>query len=296
MSQFPLQKPVLCLHVGYGKTGSTAIQSWLLSHRNELKAAGVAYPVPKKGLGDSGNGSLLMEALAQPTEKPWWLEEVQPGFQGLLFSREHLARELSHPGCCERLAICAKSWGFGSIRILLFVRDPRDHCYSLWAQKVKRAGERRSLATFASSYDCISMIKSFLQGSAAAQCHVRILDYGQRTNSLIPSVVDWLSVILPGTANMLEQLSVPLMHQNRINVTPLRSQLRIQRILNHFLFGRKAPLPHKKLSNALMLIFPAQSFLDEKIKSQWKDQGMELRSLQSNFIEFVDACSFFEQE
>ena len=288
MAQRPVQKPTLCLHVGYGKTGSTAIQAWLLSQRSALEAAGVAYPIPKEGVGDSGNGSLLVEALAQPTEKPWWLEELQPGIQGVLFSREHLARELSQPHCCDLLADFAQRWGFGSIRILLFVRDPREHCYSLWAQKVKRAGECRSLATFAAAYDGISMISSFIKAAVAAQCYLRVLDYGQHRHALLYSVAEWLSIVLPGVGDLPTHLSVPLSTQNIINLTPSRSQLRLKRYINRFWLGAKPPLPSKKIANFILRFSPAQSFISDSIFKEWNTQSLSLRSVKSIFIEFVD--------
>ena len=51
--------------------------------------------------------------------------------------------------------------------MLLLVRDPQEHSYSLWAQKVKRAGERRSLEAFRESYDGTRMATRFLQESQA---------------------------------------------------------------------------------------------------------------------------------
>ena len=62
----------LCLHVGYGKTGSTFLQKWLASQAKPLEAAGIRYPIPATGLGDSGNGQLLLEALAVPSAPPPW--------------------------------------------------------------------------------------------------------------------------------------------------------------------------------------------------------------------------------
>ena len=278
--------------MGYGKTGSTAIQAWLAGQQHALEGAGVAYPIPKEGVGDSGNGSLLVEALAQPTEQPWWLEELRPGIKGVLFSREHLARELSMPGCCELLADCAQKWGFGSIKILLFVRDPREHCYSLWAQKVKRAGECRSLATFATDYDGISMISSFVKAAVAAQCYLRVLDYGKHRYVLMTSVVKWLSIVVPNAEDILTSFSIPPSTQNLINITPSRSQLRLKRHMNRFWFGGKSPLPSKRIAIFILRFFPAQSFVSNRILETWKAQSLGLNSFKSRLIELVDPFPF----
>jgi len=288
----PLQKPALCLHVGYGKTGSTAIQSWLLSQRNELKAAGVAYPVFENSLGDSGNGSLLMEALAHSTGEPWWLEEMKPGFQAMLFSREQFARELSQPGWFEQLVVCAKRWGFGSIKILLFIRDPRDHCYSLWAQKVKRAGERRSLAQFAADYDAISMVTSFVQNAFGFGFDIRVLDYGRCRTSLILSFNRWLSYAIYGVNDYPFDLGLKMSSEVFVNVTPSRSQLRLQRHLHGIWPGGKAPIPPRLIAKILMWPSFDQRYLNFEIIEKWKLQVAAFNQVCGQRFKFFDNMPF----
>ncbi len=178
----------LHLHVGYGKTGSSYLQRVLLDQRARLAAAGITYPAVEGGW-DSGNGALLLAWLAGE-RPPEWPEP--PGEGALLLSREQLARELAAPEPCVRLADWAAAAGFAPVRLLLLVRDPQEHCYSLWAQKVKRAGERRSLEAFARSYDAIAMAHRLLSAASAAGLEVTVVDYGRWRRDLLAPLGHWL--------------------------------------------------------------------------------------------------------
>lgn len=228
-----LNSPELCLHVGYGKTGSTYLQAWLASQAKALRTAGIHYPIPASGLGDSGNGHLLLEALAAADAPPPWLPAATSGT--LLFSREHLARELSAPGACEQVASWAQRWQLGPVKVLLLVREPQEHCYSLWAQKVKRAGERRSLEAFAEHYDAITMVKRFVSEALAAGFVVEVLDYGRHRRGLVPSFCQWL--------DMEASLGLLPAFQVSANPTPRHGQLRLQRRLHPLWPGGTAPVP-----------------------------------------------------
>ena len=286
-----LHKPTLCVHVGYGKTGSTAIQAWLASQQHVLKAAGIDYPIPDCGLGDSGNGSLLLQALAQPDELPWWLNSLQNQTRCVLFSREQLARELSEPGRCQQLAAWAQRWGFGSVQMLLFVRDPREHCYSLWAQKVKRAGERRSLATFAEAYDGITMATSFVQHASEAQCNIHILDFGKHRNGLFLSIINWLKQTAfenPVAAGVCSNVNLPGPNQGIANETPSHSQLRLQRYLHYIWPGGKAPLPSKTSGWIFHKLSKNKIQFSASLLKRWKVHAEMFNNQSGECVKFID--------
>jgi len=226
--------------VGYGKTGSTALQAWLAACRDSLARNGIDYPLPEAGLGDSGNGALLLEALQQSDQRQPWLEnDHEP--KTLLLSREHLARELSGPGACARLTAWCERWGLAPIRILLLVRDPQEHCYSLWAQKVKRAGERRSLQRFAASYDAITMARHLVQAAGEAGIELAVRDYGQWRQSLVTLLLRWLEV--DAIEDRWQQCVGAAGTARPINVTPSYAQLRLQRRLNQWRHGARPAGP-----------------------------------------------------
>ena len=262
----------LCLHVGYGKTGSTYLQAWLASQASQLAATQIQYPIPQEGLGDSGNGHLLLEALQNPASHYAWLPQPPKG--ALLFSREHLARELSANGACDQLAAWAQRWQLGPVRVLLLVRDPQEHCYSLWAQKVKRAGEKRSLMEFAESYDAITMVNCFLAAASASGFEIRVLDYGRHRRQLVASFCKWLgsmSLTRPDQA-------MPTL----VNLTPSHGQLRLQRRMHKFWHGGLAPVPPTWLSQYFEPRNGILGFSSEQL-SRWSEQVMAFNALCDQF-------------
>lgn len=272
------KKPTLCLHVGYGKTGSTAIQNWLVCQQQELKEAGVTYPIPQSGIGDSGNGLILLEALERPEQRPRWLGQFQGGIHAWLFSREQLARELAEPGRCQQLALWAKRWGFGSVQMLLFVRDPRDHCYSLWAQKVKRAGESRSLTAFAADYDAIMMAFEFTKQALEANFNVHVYDYGKHRDELMHTFAKWLEDIVPETQNMPTIVNNSRQKFGGINITPCRLQLEVQRQLNKISTAKKIAAIAGLLPNSPISSPPSHKFCPS-VLDKWRSEVSSFNSL-----------------
>ena len=264
--------------MGYGKTGSTAIQEWLAGQQYALESAGIAYPMPQSGVGDSGNGSLLLEALKEPTQRPLWLSESQLGLKGWLFSREQFARELSEPGRCAQLARCAQHWGFGSVQILLFVRDPLEHCYSLWAQKVKRAGESRSLTAFANNYDAIEMASKFVKQASESKFKVHIFDYGRHREELLLTCLRWLEFAVPNRGCQSAVINLSLRRNTFVNITPCRRQLEMQRQLNKFFPVKKAYALSRFLRTLPVPAFRTRK-LHRSIVERWHSEVISFNSV-----------------
>jgi len=279
----------LWLHVGYGKTGSTSLQAWLASHQDFLVGEGVHYPLPTFEFGDSGNGSLLLEALKHPHRQPSWLQTARDA-KAILFSREHLAREFSAPGACVQLAECCKFWGLAPIRIILFVRDPHEHCYSLWAQKVKLAGERRSLHDFASSYDAIDMASRFIESAVECGFQLEVVDYGKHRRNLVNRFSQWL--------DLENRLNLKPIEFLLANPTPRHGQLRLQYRLNRLWPGGYAPLPPRWLSLCAEPRHGSVRFSEEQ-RYRWQEKVAMFNSLcdQSDVISeampFATTCFLY---
>ena len=278
--------------MGYGKTGSTAIQEWLAGQQHALESAGIAYPMPQSGVGDSGNGSMLLEALKKPTQRPLWLSESQHGLKGWLFSREQFARELSEPGRCEQLARWAQHWGFGSVQILLFVRDPLEHCYSLWAQKVKRAGESRSLTAFANNYDAIKMASKFVKQASESKFRVHIFDYGRHREELLLTCLRWLEVAVPDRGCQFAVINSSLRRNTFVNITPCRRQLELQRQLNKLFPVERAYALSRLLLTLPIPVFETQLFYSPIIE-RWRSEVLFFNSVSSHYASEPEAmpCS-----
>lgn len=264
--------------MGYGKTGSTAIQEWLAGQQHELESVGIFYPIPDNGVGDSGNGFMLLEALNKPNQRPLWLNKDQPVINNWLFSCEHLAREWSKPGQCEKLAGWAQHWGFGSVKILLFIRDPIEHCYSLWAQKVKRAGESSSLNSFAMNYDAITMATGFVTQALKTKFHVHIYDYGRHRDELLLTCLRWLETAMPKSGSLSANFNLSLCRNTFVNITPCRRQLEIQRQLNKCFPVKKAYTLSRYLQNLPIPAFRTRKF-HRTIIERWHSEVISFNSI-----------------
>jgi len=139
----------LYLHVGCGKTGSSALQLWLHHHREDFATAGYFYPVIEEsepGVYEitSGNGSLLIEALKKGQAEVL-LKQLFQRSRRVIFSSEQFQ------GIGETLLQALKDLGpqlgFETV-IIVYVRDLYDVLFSLYLQRVKRHGETESFDTF----------------------------------------------------------------------------------------------------------------------------------------------------
>jgi len=117
------------IHVGHGKTGSSAIQSYCAQVRDVLSADfNISYPYHRsvewaaQGKVSSGNGRLLLDS-----------DHVIP--QGLsLYSDETLFGKLRKDDVINIIERCLQDVVF-----ICYTRDFLDHAASAWGQHIKRA-------------------------------------------------------------------------------------------------------------------------------------------------------------
>jgi len=131
----------LYLHVGCGKTGSSALQVWLSHISGALEKQGIIYPLHnRKPLGDytisSGNGTNLHRAIRNHILERYFRNlELEKSSETLLYSSEvfqNLTEEDS-----VYLKKVAKENGF-EVHIIAYARDVYDMTYSSYQQMVKR--------------------------------------------------------------------------------------------------------------------------------------------------------------
>jgi len=127
----------IILHIGHGKTGSSAIQSALARNHELLKTAGILYPEGKASdparRGEVTSGNVEIEN--------WFEGQVIPaaraaeGFGTVLFSNENLFHAFD--AFLERHGDYEQEFAF---EIVLFVREPFEKLNSAFQQAVKRRG------------------------------------------------------------------------------------------------------------------------------------------------------------
>lgn len=136
----------LYLHIGLGKTGSSALQSWLSLNAEMLSSQGIDYAdtVPEVKFGESlsGNGSALHLACVNKA-----FDEVEnllnhtyffrPGHSVAIISCE-LLQGLRPATIAELKAICDRN--AIEVTVIAYVRSVYEALYSTYTQFVKRGG------------------------------------------------------------------------------------------------------------------------------------------------------------
>lgn len=186
----------LYLHVGYGKTGSSAIQSWLANNVATLKNAGFSYSLKDQDSihyrVSSGNGQPLCDYLVGGlSETNLWQHYFQHELPNTLISSEVL------PWCVESVAklkdFCAKH--DIQLKLIAYVRDLIDYSYSAYVQSVKR---HNSLATFSQYVDhlCVFDHVELALLKRQHQLNVTYVHYNSHLSDVTAPFADWLGMDL----------------------------------------------------------------------------------------------------
>src|SRR5690625_5294909 len=129
----------LFLHIGHGKTGSSYLQSSFARSAGALRAAGVAYPLPRDAEAAAA-GSISSGNIRR------FLEYQEAGDKNLFFSGEgffgHFIRKPGQAIIKRRISDVSPD----KISVLLFIRDPVEHCCSSYQQIIKRRTSTASLS------------------------------------------------------------------------------------------------------------------------------------------------------
>lgn len=134
------REKTLYLHIGCGKTGSSALQVWLNNEASALRRQDVDYPLGSGKKLDSyaitsGNGVRLMHA-AQSGELPALVEQLAQSRCGKILLSSETFQGFSDE-TLSNLKQAATQHGMRVV-IIAYVRDVYDIVYSLYLQGVKR--------------------------------------------------------------------------------------------------------------------------------------------------------------
>lgn len=129
------------IHIGAGKCGSSAIQHYLKSNRDELLAAGVLVPDKDCGVHGKIIGEQIwffekLQQMPAAQARSLWLQRcsellefaADKGAHSIIFSAENL---VNPTGSAHLLAAVA---GLAEVQIVLYVRRQLDYLVSAWQQ------------------------------------------------------------------------------------------------------------------------------------------------------------------
>lgn len=204
------------LHIGAGKTGTSAIQATLAASRNLLLRHGICYPNDTtksdsdslQGRVSSGNGLTLARLLNPrlPRPKTWqrekalkWLDEIiEKSIQQeckILISNEHMQFAKA-----EKIANIAEHFTKHGVNleVIFYVRTAIDYSISEYLQKLKvgqvPSPSDLSLDKYLQSAKVpfVSTLRQFEKSGCISQFHIR--SYDKRKTMLIKDFFNELNV------------------------------------------------------------------------------------------------------
>lgn len=181
----------IVLHIGYGKTGSSAIQSALARNHEILKPAGILYPESKASelarRGEVTSGNVDVEDWFEGQVVP--IARTADGCDTILFSNENLFHAFD--AFLDRHRDYESEFAF---EIILFVREPFEKLNSGFQQAVKRRGFAGDISEFAAADTDADRAASILRTLDARGVPFRLFNYSALRRSAVQAFFEHLGV------------------------------------------------------------------------------------------------------
>ncbi len=263
----------LILHVGYGKTGSSALQSSFALSQQALEAAGIYYPSSERTdaarQGQITSGNVPVDKVLQKFDEA---AAERPGARAVLMSNEGLFQALlANAGLITQL----KQRGVRT-KIVLYIRDPLKHAISLYGQGIKRGGETGDLANAVLSYRMPLLVGQFLTRMEQVGAEVSVLNYSRCKKQLLSSFANVIGVPESVLAKP------PVGNVNR-SLTP--SELFVQRCFNEFWGASSSKFVSDVLCNKLPDHKPeSQPYISREVYQAFKTQILPILADQNRHL------------
>ena len=253
-------RPILYLHVGHSKTGTSWLQAALRENAAALAEADLTYPT-FEGVGNEhgaeiGQGNGLWLATGPASELALRLRMIvrAAGRAGAVLSSEEFFPRLAlheDPAVLPRLALAA---GFGRIEMLLFIRNPVGHAASLWQQYLKTSGGTAPIEAFFEKYGVPDLVARFLDRFVRMDgVGLTCLNYDRHRHDLLTPLRVWLG--RPALALIPPQAPT-------INRGMTRAELALQVALNRRIGRAGRILAHDTLCVGLPDVPPDRVYPD----------------------------------
>ncbi|MBM1813997.1 hypothetical protein [Pseudosulfitobacter pseudonitzschiae] len=227
----------LILHIGHGKTGSSALQSALALSTDALAAQGIAYP-DHASLAQARAGQITAGNVNGRTLVATAKAALKRSAQDVLLSNESLIHFfLNDPDLLSRVANLGVP-----VQLILYVRNPFDHACSVYGQTVKRGGADISFDAFLAGYPTPSKVREMIRLADRAGVDLTVINYSNHAADILRSLTDALGV----PADTLTPAAA-----GRVNRSLTRSEMELQRMFNRHWGRRSSRFVSDALCNAL---------------------------------------------
>ena len=208
----------LILHIGHGKTGSSALQSAFAKSVESLARAGITYPehrrVKEAAAGKITSGNVSHDSLIATAKSSLKL----PG-DTILLSNEGLFHVLlANEGLLPDLAALN-----AKVEMVLYIRNPLKHAMSVYGQNIKRGGMTLSVEKFLPRYAIPSKVAAFMQAAKSAGVDLTVLNYSNHRADLLGSFAN---------ATGIDPALLDMPQSTPINRSMTRAEVRLQAAFN----------------------------------------------------------------
>ena len=202
------------LHLGYVKTGSTAIQTSFAHNKNYIEAHDACLPIPPrllnnqiKGRVSSGNGRFLKEAIYSgsfDSVVDLIKQDIvaHEGCKNYIYSSEILFYALADLHRFRILKKALNILGFSELKILLFVRGLASHAISWHGEMTKTGLTTSTITEYMNEYDhptgvvrLIKFVDEINDGDLRVCLELR--NYSCLNNKVVEVAWNWLGIPAP---------------------------------------------------------------------------------------------------
>ncbi|MBD8892488.1 hypothetical protein [Roseibium litorale] len=236
------------LHIGHGKTGTSATQKALMELQDTLKSRGILYPdhpSRKKALrGGTTSGNVTPEL-------PDWFQrqildvaDACEDFGTLVFSSENMILRQN-----EFVDLVRARKNDLTFHFIVSVRDPIEMVQSHFNEAVKRGGYTGTILEIAERENHICHATNILNFCHSEGIRINLFNYSSHKMGISEKI---MSVIDP---EIRQDLALQSIRRQTVNRSLTGPELQLVRLVNHRLGNRAGSLT----STFLLSLFPSLS-------------------------------------
>lgn len=241
----------LYLHIGCGKTGSSALQIWLHQNADNFLKLGIFYPTLNQKIKTdyqitSGNGVALSRDLIEKKSIGIIEESFSSGVGSVLFSSENF-QKLEKVDIQNLLSECLRN--NIEVHVLAFVRDVYDIVFSSYMQSVKRGNYYKTFREYA---DGVKSLQQFevVRKWAEFFPDIKVVHYDAFKRKMDAPFLEWLGI---------DSNAVPEIKKTKVNRSLTLLEAEFLRLLNKTFCKKFSELDFSfssRISDAIILNDP----------------------------------------
>jgi len=211
----------LILHVGHGKTGTSAIQTWLANNRALLLEEGIHYP------GEESDANALAGKINSGNRRSFE-RMTQFDDHTYLFSNENFFHDIT-----TQTAVGEKIIQHSAQvdKVIIFTRDLFGMLYSSWGQSVKRGGKTHTIEEMASQFTFYNLLEKRLKTFESFNIPYELRNYSYHSKSIVQT---FLTCVFNDEQQAQRVYAKSTVFERPVNRSMTLAEYELQRQFNQF--------------------------------------------------------------